>query len=203
MVIPKSKVGPATYADIEALPEHLVGEILDGELIVSPRPRPAHTRASSDLGLLVGPPFRFGRGGPGGWWILDEPELHLGPHVVVPDLAGWRKERMPRLPDTAFFELPPDWVCEVLSPSTCRIDRVKKLSIYGEYHVGHCWLLDPDAHTLEVLRLTDTGWLIAAAHAGNEVVRAEPFDAVELELGLLWDEPEEEPEASKDETGSE
>src|SRR5436305_207687 len=121
----------ATYADIEALPEHLTGEILDGELFVSPRPAPPHAEASSALGVILGGPFRFGRGGPGGWRILDEPELHLGGDVVVPDLAGWRLERMPALPKIAWFELAPDSVCEVLSPSTVVHDRHRKLAFYA------------------------------------------------------------------------
>lgn len=177
---------PATYADIEALPEHLTGEILGGELVVSPRPAPRHAEASSILGALLNPPFRFGNGGPGGWRIIDEPELHLRRDVVVPDLAGWRLERMPALPATAYFELPPDWVCEVLSESTMRNDRVQKLAIYAREQVAHVWLVDPVAQTLEVFRLDGPGWRLAGAWSGTDKVRAEPFDAVELDLALLW-----------------
>jgi Uma2 family endonuclease len=181
----------ATYADLEALPSNLVGEIVSGRLIASPRPTPRHARASSDLGGLLTPPFRFGRGGPGGWWILDEPELHLGPDVLVPDLAGWRTERLPRLPETAYFDLVPDWACEVLSPSTERLDRGEKLAIYRREQVAHVWLVSPSARTVEVLRLTAEGFLLVAVHASPGPVRAEPFDAVELDLGLLFDEPDE------------
>jgi Uma2 family endonuclease len=179
---------PASYSDIEALPEHVVGEIVDGELVVSPRPTPLHARASSRLGMRLGAPFDLGEGGPGGWWILDEPELHLGEDVLVPDLAGWRRERLPSLPRTAWFELAPDWVCEVLSPSTTRYDRAHKLPIYSRERVAHAWLLDPLARTLEVLRLGEQGWIIAAVHSGDARVRAEPFETLELDLLLLWGE---------------
>ena len=177
---------PATYADIEALAENLVGEILNGELVVSPRPAPRHANSSSGLGALLGVPFGFGRGGPGGWRILDEPELHLGPDVVVPDLGGWRRERMPSLPETAFFPLAPDWVCEVLSESTRRRDRVRKLPIYAREGVGHVWLIDPEPRTLEVYRREGDGWRLVGTWADTDKVRAEPFDAIELELALLW-----------------
>ena len=187
MSLPAKKAAPsATYADLVALPENLVGEILAGELVVSPRPAPRHARAASSAGGLLSGPFDFGRGGPGGWWILDEPELHLGADVVVPDLGGWRRSRMPALPEAAFFELAPDWVCEVLSPSTQRYDRVQKLAIYARVRVAHYWLIDPTARTLEVLRLDGEGYRIVGTHVDDAKVRAEPFDAVELELGLLW-----------------
>jgi Uma2 family endonuclease len=188
---PSRTRAPVTYADLEALPEHVVGEILDGELVVSPRPAPKHARACSRLGMRIGSPFDLGDGGPGGWWILFEPELHLGQDVVVPDLAGWRRERMPSLPETAWFELAPDWVCEVLSPSTVRHDRAHKLAIYARERVAHAWLVDPLARTLEVLRLGETGWVIVAVHSGDAVVRAEPFAALELDLLPLWGETRE------------
>lgn len=177
---------PATYADIVDLPEHLVGEILDGELVVSPRPALRHAQCSSVLGWQLTGPFRFGQGGPGGWHILDEPELHLGRDVVVPDIGGWRRERLPEVPDTSWIELAPDWCCEVLSPSTQRVDRSRKLRIYAREGVRHVWLIDPTARTLEVLRLEGAKYLIAAVHDGEARVRAEPFDAIELDLGLLW-----------------
>jgi Uma2 family endonuclease len=147
---------------------------------------PENTVASA-LGMALGEPVHRGRGGPGGWWILDEPELHLSEHVVVPDLAGWRRERLPSLPDDAYFSLAPDWVCEVLSPSTERIDRVHKLRIYAQAGVSHAWLLDPTQRIVEVLRLQGATWLIAVALAGEGVMRVEPFDAVDLDLGSLWE----------------
>jgi Uma2 family endonuclease len=178
----------ATYADLVALPENLVGEIIDGELYASPRPAGRHTLAASSLGADLGGPFQKGRGGPGGWWILDEPELHFGEDVVVPDLGGWRKERLARITNDAFFVLAPDWVCEVLSPSTERIDRVRKLAVYAREGVRHAWLLNPIARTLEVFRLEGQRWLLVATHGPDEVVRAEPFDAIEIDLLSLWGE---------------
>jgi Uma2 family endonuclease len=184
----------ATYEDVLALPEHLVGEIIDGELHVSPRPAPRHALASSVLGGEIGPPYHGGRGGPGGWWILDEPELHLDRDVVVPDLAGWRRERMPALPDQAFFTIAPDWICEVLSPATARIDRMKKLAFYAREAVRHAWLVDPLQQMLEVLRLDQSHWTIIAVHGGRDVVHAEPFEAIALHLSRLWaDSPREDP----------
>ena len=175
-----------TYEDVLNAPENKVAEILDGELVLSPRPAMRHSLAASTLGTVVGEPFGRGRGGPGGWWILDEPELHLGRDVLVPDLGGWRRSRLPRLPETAYFPLAPDWICEVLSPSTAQLDRAKKLAIYGRELVAHAWLIDPLARTLEVLRLEHGRWVILGAHAGSEVVRAEPFAELDLELEAWW-----------------
>src|SRR5206468_11525374 len=138
----RSDARPATYQDLLALPEHVVGEIIGGELIVSPRPGPRHAVAASVLGGELVPPYHSGRGGPGGWWILFEPELHLGDDVLVPDLAGWRRERMPAVPDVPFFTLAPDCLCEVTSPATRALDRVRKMPIYARERVGHLWLLD-------------------------------------------------------------
>lgn len=178
---------PATYEDLLKVPDNLVAEILDGELDTSPRPAPRHADASSGLGGTLRNPFDRGRGGPGGWRILDEPELHLGADIVVPDLAGWRRERLPALPEEAFFSLAPDWACEVLPPSTAALDRVKKLTIYARERIRHIWLLDPIARTLEVLRLDDGRWTIVYSVAGMAILRAEPFEAIELDLSLLWE----------------
>ncbi len=134
----------------------------------------------------LGSPFQRGRGGPGGWWILDEPELHLGEHVLVPDLAGWRRVRMPEIPDVAYFELAPDWLCEVLSPSTEAVDRTDKLAIYAAAEVTWVWLLSPALRTLEVLHRHEKSWLVHVSYRGEQAVRAEPFGAVELVLGDLW-----------------
>ena len=178
----------ATYEDVLSAPENKVAEILDGELFLSPRPSPRHLVASSRLGAVLAP-FDDSQEGPGGWWILDEPELHFGGDVVVPDLAGWRRERLPAIPDTAFFSLAPDWVCEVLSPSTERIDRGRKLRIYAEAGVARAWLANPAERTLEVLRLRDGAWTIVMVCTGSDAVRVETFDAIELALGRLWVEP--------------
>ncbi len=181
----------ATYEDLLALPEKVVGEIIAGELVVSPRPGPPHTSASSRLGVKLGAPFDFGDGGPGGWWILDEPEIHFGADVVVPDLAGWRKNRMAELPKTAWFEVAPDWVCEILSPSTARIDRRDKLPLYARAGIPAAWLLDPEARTLEALLLRDGTWTISAVHAGSDVARIPPFDAIAIDLAAIWGVPPE------------
>ncbi len=178
----------ATYSDVLLVPRHLVAEIIDGELVTSPRPSPIHTRAASMLGGALVGPFDRGIGGPGGWWILDEPELHLfgRPEPLVPDLAGWRIEHLPELPATAYFSVTPDWVCEVLSPSTAALDRADKMPIYAKAGVRHAWLIDPLLRTLEVLRLEGSAWLLVATYKNDARVRAEPFEAVDLELGPLW-----------------
>ena len=176
----------ATYADILALPDHVVGEIVLGELVVSPRPASPHTRAATILGGDLTSPFDRGRGGPGGWWIAFEPELHLGRHVLVPDLAGWRRERMPTFPTAPYFTLAPDWVCEVLSPSSLRLDRIRKLPIYLEHEVRWAWLVDPIARTLEVFERNENRWTLVGVHGENETVRAVPFEAVEIELEGWW-----------------
>ena len=176
----------ATYDDLLQVPEHLVAEIVNGRLVTHPRPRPRHARASSSLGDELVSPFDKGRGGPGGWWILDEPELHLNEDVLVPDLAGWRRERMPTLPETAWFELPPDWICEVLSPNTARMDRVEKLPKYAASGVSHAWLIDPDIRTQEAYENRDGKWLLLGALENDDRVRIAPFDAIEIELSLLW-----------------
>lgn len=186
---PKMDRGRATYDDLKNLPDNVVGEIVAGELYVSPRPASPHARASTTITIDLGGPFdrKPGDGvGPGGWWILDEPELRLGEDVVVPDLAGWRREKMPKLPSVAAFELPPDWVCEIVSPATGRLDRVLKRPIYARAKVGHLWLVDPLERTLEVFRLESGRWLLAASFGGDEKARAEPFDAVELDLTRWW-----------------
>lgn len=182
--------GPArarsVYDEFLAVPSNRIAEIINGVLETQSRPASRHAHASSLLGVELGGPFQRGKGGPGGWLILDEPELHLGPHILVPDLAGWRRERMPELPDVAFFELAPDWICEVVSPSTEARDRAAKLPIYATHEVKHAWLVDPLTQTLEVFRLESGRWSLLGVHVDDALVRAEPFDAVELELAALW-----------------
>ncbi len=168
------------------VPENLVAEIVEGELFTSPRPASPHARAASMLGGYLTTRFDDGGDGPGGWWILYEPELHLDADVLVPDLAGWRRERMPILPDVAAFELAPDWVCEVVSPSTGRLDRVRKLPVYARHGVAHAWLIDPLQRTLEVFRLVGGHWSLISTHEGDDPVRVEPFDAMEIPLRTLW-----------------
>ena len=177
----------ATYEDVLNAPEHKVAEILDGELFLSPRPAPRFLLASSRLCAVLGAALDQRRSG--GWWILHEPEVHLGENVVVPDVCGWRRERLPAIPDAAFFSEVPDWVCEVLSPATERIDRARKLRIYAEAGVTHAWLVNPVERTLELLRLRDGTWTIVKVCSDSETVLIEPFAEVELALGRLWVEP--------------
>lgn len=189
----------ATYEDLLQVPDNVIAEILDSELITSPRPTSAHALAAWAIGQDAGPFARRpgGPGGPGGWWILFEPELHLGPDILVPDLAGWRRERLPVLQNVAYFELAPDWVCEVLSPTTAHRDRVRKKPIYAREQVGHIWLVDPAIRTLEVYRLEGDTWVDAGAYGDTERVHAEPFEAVEMDMGQWWLEGEAEaPEKS-------
>jgi len=177
----------ATYEDVLAAPAHLVAEVVRGVLHTQPRPAMPHARASARLGAELGGPFDRGRGGPGGWVILDEPELHLGADVLVPDSGAWRRSRMPRVPlEAAFVTLAPDWICEVVSPGTQAFDRGDKMDVYAREGVLHAWLVDPLAKLLEVWRLEHEKWLRVGTWTGEAFLRAEPFDAIELELEALW-----------------
>ncbi len=192
---------PATYADVLAAPPHKVAELIHGALILHPRPAPRHATAYSALTSKIGGPFNYDEGGPGGWIILAEPELHLGPDILVPDIAGWRRERLPVLPDTAYFETVPDWVCEVLSPSTRAHDLIDKRALYFDHGVGHLWLVDPDARMLEGFRREDAGWTLIGTYEDVERVAMAPFDAAPFGLGALWPpapEPAPAPSASED-----
>jgi Uma2 family endonuclease len=180
----------ATYEDVLAAPPHKVAEIVDGELVLSPRPAQPHAAAASALLEEIGPPFKRGRGGPGGWLIVVEPELHLGMDVLVPDLGGWRRTTLDHLTGDAYFTIRPDWVCEVLSPSTERLDRSRKVSLYARAGVGNAWLVNPLQRTLEVLRLspeTPQQWLTLGVFHDDAKVRAEPFEEFELDLAVLWE----------------
>jgi Uma2 family endonuclease len=178
----------ALYDAYCAVPSHQRAEIIDGTLYVMSRPAPRHANATSVLGGELNGAFQRGRGGPGGWWILDEPELQLVPlEPMAPDLAGWRVARMPTLPDTAYFSLAPGWICEVLSKSTESVDRDKKLPLYAAHGVPHVLLIDPIAKTLEVHSLDDDHrWRDVRVYEGDMRVHAQPFDAIELDLGALW-----------------
>ncbi len=179
----------ATYEDLYRIPENMIGEIIDGELVVAPRPSPEHSNAASSLGGEIVPPYRFGRGGPGGWIILFEPEIKFSEKdLLVPDFAGWRKERFPGWPGENWFSVPPDWICEILSPGTASNDRIVKMATYAKYEVQYLWLIDPREKTLEVFRLMSERWVRLGGFAGNEKARAEPFGEVEIELGRLWTE---------------
>lgn len=183
-------IRPATYADLEAVPPHLVAEIIFGRLETHPRAVPKHATAHASLANELIGPFQKARGGPGGWVFMTEPELHLGPHVIVPDLAAWRVDRMPHLPPTAFIEMAPDWVCELLSPSTLNRDRGPKRRIYGSFGVGYLWLLDATAKVLEVFALRQMQWVLHDTHVDPDEVRAPPFDAVPFSLSALWPLPD-------------
>lgn len=177
----------ATYEDLYGLPDNVVGEILDGELIVTPRPARRHIHAASSLGGEIVPPYHFGRGdGPGDWIIYDEPELQLGEQTLVPDLAGWPRERLLTPPEQVGIAVSPDWVCEILSPSTVQVDKVRKMPIYAQYGVPHLWLIDPAARTLDVFKLQSERWTLLATYSENDQVRAEPFVEVEIALQHLW-----------------
>jgi Uma2 family endonuclease len=176
----------ATYEDVVAAPDDKVAELLEGDLYLSPRPSPRHANAASALASDLHDAFHRGRTGPGGWWILFEPEVHCGEDVLVPDIAGWRRERLPALPEIPWFELAPDWLCEVISPSTARIDREKKLPIYSGAGVEYVWVVDPALKTLEVLEREENRFILLAAHFGHTMVSAPPFEDVAIELGQLW-----------------
>lgn len=179
---------PATYEDLKAVPEHMMAQIIDGDLIVMPRPAAGHAIVTSNLGADLNGPFGRGKGGPGGWLILDEPELHLAADILVPDLAAWRRERLPaEIPvNQAFFTTVPDWVCEVLSPSTAAIDRVKKSRIYAREGVHWRWTIDPAGKTLEADELRSGEWARLGVWGPGEKPRMQPFDAIELELDAWW-----------------
>jgi Uma2 family endonuclease len=177
----------ATYQDVIDAPENMVAEILDGDLFLSPRPAPKHAFSTSLLSATLITTFGRRKGGLGGWLILVEPELHIGPDVVVPDLAGWKRERIPRPPKEAHFRKAPDWACEVLSRSTEKIDRTRKLRIYAREGVSYVWFVDPVRRTVEIRERQGIGWLepiILRDH--HETVRAAPFEALEIDLSELW-----------------
>jgi Uma2 family endonuclease len=180
----------ATYDDVLKLPENMVGEIIDGELFVSPRPASKHALAASRLTGKLEPTFGGGGEGPGGWWIIAEPEIHRGKkpneEIYVPDLAGWKRESMSEYPDVAYFEIIPDWVCEILSPSNMRLDRTKKVPLYAELGVRHLWLINPRDKMLETFRLEGGKWSLLSTYVEAGKVHAEPFEAIELGLATLW-----------------
>lgn len=185
---------PATYEDVLRLPPHVTGQIVFGVLHTHARPATPHTRAASLLGGDLSGPFDRGRGGPGGWILLDEPELHFGDDVLVPDLAGYRRERMPSLPRAAHLELAPDWVCDVLSPSTSRLDRGDKRKVYARERVPWLWFVDPDGKTIEVLSLDGATYRVLDVFSGPGPARIPPFDAIELDPASLFMPDEEPPE---------
>lgn len=177
----------ATYGDLYNIAENMTGEIIDGELIVTPRPSRKHVYTASALGMKIGSPYQFGEGGgPGGWVILLEPEIGLGEQILVPDLAGWREERYPEEEPHNWISVPPDWVCEILSPSTARLDKVKKMPVYAQHGVPYLWLVEPIAKTLDVFELQNGRWVLLGSYVEDDKVRAVPFAEVEIDLAGLW-----------------
>ena len=176
----------ATYADLEAVHPHLVAEIIYGSLVTHPRPTPRHALAHSALSIELGDPFQRGRDGPGGWFFLTEPELHFGSNVVVPDLAGWRRERLKPFPETASISIAPDWLCEILSDSTESYDRKEKREIYAAAGVAYLWLLDPRQKFLECFTLVAGQWLLTNTFSDGESVIAPPFEAARFAISQLW-----------------
>jgi len=176
------------YDRLLSLPENLTGEILDGQLYTQPRPSGPHAWAESVLSAELLDPFARGLGGPGGWWILVEPEIHFirDTEVAVPDLAGWRRERMPKIPRGHRFEVVPDWVCEIVSPSTESKDRRIKMPVYAHYGVKYPWLIDPEERTLEAYALKGGKWDLTGKFRGDDSVAVAPFDAVTIALADLW-----------------
>lgn len=177
---------PATYEDIEAVAPHLVAEIIDGVLRTHPRPSPRHAFSASSLVDELISPFQKGRGGPGGWVFAAEPELHMGNDVLVPDIAGWRRQRMSTVPAAAFFEIAPDWVCEVLSGSTEKRDRTIKMKAYATHGISYFWLIDPRQQMLEAYELVNDQWVWIGGWSSEEDVHAPPFEALKISLADLW-----------------
>lgn len=188
MNLAPKQLRPATRSDLDALPPTWRGEILDGELYAFPRPAAPHADIETSVGSDLKGPFQRGRGGPGGWWILVEPGIQL-PRApeVAPDLAGWRRQRLARLPRSGPIDIVPDWVCEILSPSTRSYDMLVKRPFYAEIGVSYLWYIDPEGRTLAVSRLEAGRWLELGVFGGEQVVRAEPFEAIELALDPWWE----------------
>ncbi len=176
----------ATYADIEALPPHVVGELLYGSLVTHPRPMLAHAKAQISLAYELEGPFHRGKGGPGGWIFLAEPQLRLGSHIAVPDIAGWRSERLVPFPKNASVDIAPDWICEILSDSTERYDRSEKRRIYGEQGVQYLWLLDPRSRVLECFTLVSKHWMLTHTFNISSPVSAPPFSEISFDLEPIF-----------------
>lgn len=177
----------ATYEDLLAVPPHLIAEIIGGQLVTHPRPAPRHLLCTSRLGPIIACSYDWQIGFQSdGWWVLDRPEQHLDEEILVPDIAGWRTERMPELPDTAWFSMVPDWVCEVIYPATARYIRCEKRDIYAANGVEHLWHIDPSNRLLEVFELSSSNWVLIKTWRDDERVAAPPFPNAPFNLGRLW-----------------
>jgi Uma2 family endonuclease len=176
----------ATYQDVIDAPEHMVAEILDGDLFLSPRPAMRHSFSTMCLGGILLTAFGKKKSRPGGWLFFVEPELHVGADVVVPDLAAWRRDSKVPPSKAVFAPSAPDWACEVLSRSTEKIDRTRKLRIYARERVSFLWFVDPVRRTLEIRQRQGIGWTEPIIHHDDETVRAAPFEAIAIDLSELW-----------------
>lgn len=185
---PQIERKPSLYEQLVALPDGLTGEIINGQLRTQPRPAWPHSLAGSRLGADIEGPYGRGRGGPGGWWIIDEPEVHfiLDTEITVPDIAGWRKARMPSPPEGHKIQIVPDWVCEIFSPSSKSTDREEKMPLYARYGVRFTWLVDPKTHTLETYELADAKWQPSGIFRDDDTVSVAPFDEIVIQLADLW-----------------
>jgi Uma2 family endonuclease len=185
---PQSLKKVSLYDRLLALPAGLTGEIINGQLRTQPRPAWPHILAGSRLGADIESAYGRGRGGPGGWWIVDEPEIHfvLDSEVTVPDIAGWRRERMPAPPEGHKIQVVPDWVCEIFSPSSKSTDREEKMPLYAHHGVDFAWLVDPKTRTLEVYERIDAAWRPLGMFRDDDTVSAKPFDAITIHLTDLW-----------------
>jgi len=176
-----------TLADLDALPANVKGEIIEGVLYTMTRPRGHHQHVALAVGSELRGPFDSGKGGPGGWWILPEPGIEL-PNTpeIAPDVAGWKRERLPELRMDAPITVAPDWVCEILSPSTRRHDLLVKKPYYARVGVGHHWLVDIEARTVTAYRLESGRWLELGVYGDEREAAIEPFDAIRLDVASWW-----------------
>jgi Uma2 family endonuclease len=176
----------ASFDDVLSAPEAKIAELLDGVLYLSPRRACREIAAAGALLQELGPAFHRDRTGPGGWLILDQPMLRIGRDVLVPDLAAWRRERLSVLPDADYLKLAPDWVCEILSPHTGKLDRIDKKPRYAAQAVQYLWLVDPSARIVETRELVNGRWTDVGDFGDDASIRALPFQELELDLSRLW-----------------
>jgi Uma2 family endonuclease len=184
----KPSMKPPTLADLDALPPGIVGEIIEGVLYTMTKPRMRHQRTATRIGGKLSDPFDAGPGGPGGWWIVNEPGIELPNDTkeISPDVAGWRRERMPEMPGDEPIRVVPDWLCEILSPTTRRHDLLRKQPYYAKVGVPFMWLIDLDARVLTAYRLEGTAWLTVGTYSEETEARIAPFDAVPLNVASWW-----------------
>jgi hypothetical protein len=179
--LPILRPSGAIYDDVIAAPRNLVAEIVEGRLYGTHRAPLRLSLVASAVGRVLDSSERDR------WWILPKAEIHLGDNVLVPDLSGWRRERLPEIPDAPWMSIVPDWTCEVmLSPSAERLDRVVKMPFYAHEGVACVWLVKPLTRTLEVYWRDGSSWSLIDVRSGDGIIRVEPFDELEWDLGRLW-----------------